>query len=159
MGKHLKDIYPHATKFQVMRYRFNKFMEKVILVAFFLGIVYGAFETGKMVAESQVTHANVEVVKEVEVKSKELPPVLQRIIKCESGGKHYDKNGQVLMRANNNKTVDIGIGQINEFYWGKKATELGYDLTNEQDNLAFTVWLYENHGTEPYVWSKGCWNR
>jgi hypothetical protein len=63
------------------------------------------------------------------------------------------------MRANANRSIDIGIGQINEFYWGKKATEMGYDLTKEADNLAFTIWLFENHGSEPYVWSKACWNK
>lgn len=62
MGKELRDIYPHASWFQVMRFKFNKFMEKVIAVsaciALFVGMLYGAFKTGQATVQSSVTHAN-----------------------------------------------------------------------------------------------------
>ena len=106
MGKHLKDIYPHATKFQVLRYKFNKLMEKVVLTSFILGMIYGAFHLGKATTESKVTHANIEVEKIIEVESKNIPPVLQRIIQCESNGKHFDKNGQVLIGSATKIWVD-----------------------------------------------------
>jgi len=72
---------------------------------------------------------------------------MARIAKCESGNSHYDKNGQVLI----NKSRDVGRYQINVQVWGKKATELGYDLYNEKDNEAFALWLFENKGSEPWV--------
>lgn len=91
-------------------------------------------------------------------------PVLDRIADCESGngGKkgtatHY-RNGQVLIMPNTNKTVDIGYYQINSI-WNKKAAELGFDLTKEADNKSFGRWLYANYGTEPWVYTKSCWNK
>ena len=83
-------------------------------------------------------------------------PVLDRIAVCESNNKHFDKNGQVLMRGNSNKTVDVGIFQINSV-WFSKATELGLDLTKEADNREFAKYLYTTRGTEDWVYSKKCW--
>ncbi len=123
-------------------------------------LVIGGMWVGERKAESIVTHANVEVevIKEVEVTRK--AAVMERIMKCESGGKHFDpKTGQVYTKSNDNKTVDIGKYMINEYYWGKKATEMGLDLTKEVDNEKMAYWIYENHGTEPWIWSKACWSK
>lgn len=97
------------------------------------------------------------MLKEVEkvVLDNSVPPILEKIMKCESGGKHYDKNGQVLI----NRTQDIGIMQINVPIWGKKAHEMGLNLSVEADNIEFGMWLYKNKGTEPWVHSKPCWNK
>lgn len=90
-------------------------------------------------------------------------PVLERIAGCESEGNpkskgsHYGKDGQVRTNANPNGTVDIGKNQINQKVWGKKATELGYDLFVEKDNDAMAKWLYLNYGTEPWYSSEKCW--
>ena len=85
-------------------------------------------------------------------------PVLLRIFKCESNNKHFDKNGQVLMRSNNNKTVDIGIAQINSV-WFAKATELRLDLTKEGDNKEMAQWIYRNRGTDDWSASAKCWSK
>ena len=87
----------------------------------------------------------------------ELPPVMQRIAQCESGDSHYDSTGQITTNGNKNGTVDIGRFQINLYYWAEEATELDYDLTDEDDNTAFAMYLYHNQGTEAWVWSKKCW--
>ena len=116
-------------------------------------LVFGGISYGRLTAEPQVVNAKEIVEVPVETDS----PVLNRIAKCESGGAHY-KNGQVIFNANTNKTVDIGYYQINSI-WNKKASELGLDLTKEADNKAFGVWLYKNYGTEPWVYTKDCWNK
>ena len=103
----------------------------------------------------RTVYADREVIKEVEVKA----PVMERIAKCESGGKHFAPSGQVIVNVNNNKTYDIGKYQINSI-WNKKATELGYNLYIEKDNEAFAMWLYRNYGSEPWSASKAnCWNK
>ncbi len=99
----------------------------------------------------RIVHAE----KIVEVPVKEIPPVMKRIAKCESKGLHY-WDGQVVVRANTNKTVDIGKYQINSI-WNDTASKMGLDLTKEKDNEAFAMYLYETHGTEPWVYSKSCW--
>ena len=86
-------------------------------------------------------------------------PVIDRIEKCESNNSQFDKNGQVLMMANQNGSVDVGIMQINVRLWGAQASKLGYDLTKQVDNEAFGHWLYANYGTEPWVYSKPCWTK
>jgi hypothetical protein len=98
------------------------------------------------------------------IKEQATPPVLQRIMSCESQGSaklkgtHYDKNGQVLMRSNTNRSVDVGIAQINTV-WFKKAKELGYDITKEEDNKAMAEWIYHNVGTQPWYSSAKCWQK
>jgi hypothetical protein len=85
-------------------------------------------------------------------------PVMERIIKAESGGHQYAANGQVLIHINTNGTVDLGVGQINSV-WFSLATKLGYDLTKESDNPAFAEYLYQNYGTDPWYSSKSLWSR
>lgn len=97
-----------------------------------------------------------EVIKEVIVNQEIDYPVLDRIALCESGNKHFDKNGQILMRGNTNRSVDVGKFQINSV-WFAKATELGLDLTKEKDNEEFAKYLYTTRGTEDWVYSKKCW--
>jgi len=85
-------------------------------------------------------------------------PVLDRIAQCESGGHQYAPSGQVLMKPNKNGTIDVGKYQINSV-WFKKATELGYNLTNEADNKAMAEWIYQNKGTGDWASSAHCWNK
>ena len=46
MGKRLKDIYPHATRFQVFKYKVAQFVRKLFKVSLIGGAVYGAFILG-----------------------------------------------------------------------------------------------------------------
>ncbi len=87
-----------------------------------------------------------------------LPPILEKIIQCESKGQQFGKSGQVLLNANSNGTSDVGIAQINTV-WFTKATELGYDLTVEKDNIAMAEWIFNNKGTGAWSSSSNCWNK
>jgi hypothetical protein len=104
-----------------------------------------------------------EVIPTVEAESN-LAPILQRISNCETtgnpnkAGSHWDKNGQVLMRSNVNKSVDVGLFQINSV-WFKKATEMGLDITKEADNTKMAQWIYENRGTGDWSSSANCWRK
>ncbi len=119
--------------------------------------VYGILLLGGVIYPKYKT---VEAIVEVETVS----PVLQRIAGCESQGSaklkgtHFDKNGQVLMRSNTNKTVDLGKYQINTV-WFAKATELGIDLTTEEGNEQMAMWIYKNRGTGDWSASANCWKK
>lgn len=150
-GKPLRKIYPYATKWQMFKYRMRKFFRKV-LIALGLSLAMALiFQLGGMLNPALQYHT-VEAIKEVETPS----PVLERIAKCESGNTHWDKNGQVLMRSNTNKSVDVGRYQINSV-WFAKATELGLDITKEEDNAKMAMWIYKNRGTNDWYSSKACW--
>lgn len=119
------------------------------------GMAYLIFMAGAFFYSTNTTEA---VVKIVMIDS----PVLERIADCESGNgtkgsaSHYE-GGQVLMRANKNGTIDIGKYQVNEHYWGAKATALGLDLTKEADNKKMAEWIYANKGTTDWSASQKCW--
>lgn len=152
-GKRLKDIYPHATRYQLFKYRLARFFRKLTITTLTAIILILAFQLGG-IFNPTLTYQRVEAIKEVEKES----PVLDRISMCESTSSHYDKNGQVLIRPNTNGTVDIGEYQINSV-WFKKATELGLDLTKPQDNKAMAMWIYKNRGTGDWSSSSKCWNK
>lgn len=153
MGKRLKDIYPHATKWQVFKYRVRKFMLGVLRLLILIGIIFGIFTAGRYLYPAKV-YTTQEVIKEVPIKA----TVLQRIAKCESPTGHW-KDGQVALGANTNHSVDIGKYQINNYAWGKKATELGLNLMVEKDNEEMANWIYVNRGTGDWSASFKCWNR
>lgn len=164
MGKPLREVYPHATRWQVIKWKVSEFTKKVIRftakIAFFSGIGYALFMAGAYF-NPVITYATQEkIIKEVIEKDS---PVMDRIAGCESEGNrnskgsHLGKDGQVRTNANQNKSVDIGKYQINQSVWGKKATELGLNLWEEKDNKAMAEWIYANRGTEDWYSSKKCW--
>jgi hypothetical protein len=128
---------------------FKKFLFWTIVVLIAVGI-------GQYFRWAYPTERIVE--KEVVVNQEISYPVLDRIAFCESGNKHFDKNGQVMLRGNTNKTVDVGVFQINSV-WFSKATELGLDLTKEKDNREFAKYLYTTRGTVDWSASSKCWNK
>lgn len=82
-------------------------------------------------------------------------PILAEIAKCESTFRQVGKDGQVL-RGEVNKS-DLGLLQVNEYYHGEKALDLGYDLTTVDGNLAYGKYLYDKEGTRPWSASEKCW--
>lgn len=130
-----------------------KIYQLVIGIIVLVGIAY--FGGAKF--SSKIEYKVNEVEKVIEVPRN--APVLERIATCESNKSHFGKNGQVLVVGNTNKSVDVGYYQINMQIWGAKATELKLNLMVEEDNKKFGEYLYATLGTEPWVWSKKCWNR
>jgi len=141
------------TKWQLFKMKVKNFFKKLLFWTVIGLILVGVYSYLRWAYPTEVIK---EVVKEVIVNQDIKYPVLDRIAQCESGNKHLDKNGQVLLRGNTNKTVDVGVFQINSV-WFAKATELGLDLTKEADNREFAKFLYSTRGTEDWVYSKKCW--
>lgn len=156
-GRRLRDIYPHATRWQVFKYRVRVFLLRCFVIGILIGSIYGAFVAGGIYSPA-VIYTKAEIIKEVESQA----PIMDRIAGCESQGNaklpgtHWDKNGQVLMRSNTNRSVDVGKYQINTV-WFAKATELGLDITLEADNKEMALWIYKNRGTEDWYSSRNCW--
>lgn len=82
-----------------------------------------------------------------------IPAILQRIAFCESGGKQFDENGNVIR----SKTNDIGKYQINLMHY-EEAKKLGLDIYKEPDNEAFAIELWNRNGTRDWSASAKCWN-
>lgn len=83
-------------------------------------------------------------------------PILTEIAWCESKFEHYTDDGTVLRGEITPK--DIGVMQINEYYHGKTADILGYNIHTLEGNMKYARWLYEREGTKPWRSSEKCWN-
>ncbi len=83
-------------------------------------------------------------------------PVMIQIARCESTFKHTLPDGTVLRGAVD--SADTGVMQINTRYHAEKARELGLDLNNLYDNMAYARELYKRQGTRPWNASANCWS-
>lgn len=82
-------------------------------------------------------------------------PILARIAGCESHYRHLDRSGSTLRGVENR--FDVGVMQINLLYHEEDAKELGLNLHNLDDNVAFARHLYERQGAKPWMSSSACW--
>jgi hypothetical protein len=85
-------------------------------------------------------------------------PILAEIARCESTFRHIDKKTGQVLRGVVNKS-DVGLLQVNEYYHGQKAGDLGFDLTTVDGNLAYAKYLYDKEGTKPWSASQKCWDK
>ncbi len=84
-------------------------------------------------------------------------PILADIAACESRFRHFGRNGKPLKGEKN--PYDLGVMQINTLYHGFKAEELGLNLKNIGDNMAYARYLYDKEGTQPWTSSERCWGK
>ncbi len=84
-------------------------------------------------------------------------PVLVSIAKCESRFRQWNSDGSIH-RGEINRS-DLGVMQVNEYYHGEKADELGFDLYTLDGNLAYAKYLYEKEGSRPWASSQKCWGK
>lgn len=170
-GERLRDMYPHATPWQVLKWKIRKFVHAVVRVALIGGVFlaaaagFGAF----VFSSTTTTYATKEVPVQVVVDAP--APVMDRIATCEShnsqmctealakmGMCNAYEVGQVLHHVNKNGTIDTGVMQINSIH-GAEAAALGFNLDNEEDNRAYGKYLYANKGTGDWSASQKCWRR
>ena len=98
-----------------------------------------------------------QVILEVPQKvSPKVPSILEKVAFCESGGRQFDKYGNVKLGIVDKR--DIGKWQINTFYWGAEAKRLGHDIWTLEGNTAMALYIYKTAGLGPWKASKYCWN-
>jgi hypothetical protein len=144
------------TKFQILKIKMKRLLKKLLFWFVVVCMLAGVIQYFRWAYPTTITK---EVVKEVIINQEIKYPILDKIAMCESNNKHFDTNGQVLVRGNtgNRASVDVGTYQVNIMYHGKKATEMGLNLFDQQDNRTYAVYLFETQGTEPWSASKKCW--
>jgi hypothetical protein len=84
-------------------------------------------------------------------------PVMAEIARCESTFRHTLPDGSVLRGKVDNR--DTGVMQINTGYHAETAVQLGLNLYNLNDNMAYARYLYEKKGTQPWNASRPCWGK
>ncbi len=82
-------------------------------------------------------------------------PIMATIAYCESTFRHTLSDGSVLQGRVD--SADTGVMQINKRYHNRRAIELGLNLEDLEDNMAYARYLYEKQGTQPWSASSPCW--
>ena len=87
--------------------------------------------------------------------SRELPPVMRRIMMCESSGNQTMKHPV---------PSDRGLFGINIKIWGdfikklkKENPHANYNVESSEGNTNIALAIYHAYGTEPWYLSKRCW--
>ncbi|MDA8596963.1 hypothetical protein N9L26_01360 [Candidatus Pacebacteria bacterium] len=84
-------------------------------------------------------------------------PVMIQVARCESTFRHTLSDGSVLQGRVDPR--DTGVMQINKGYHEATAINLGLNLDNIYDNMAYARYLYEKQGVQPWSASQPCWGR
>lgn len=84
-------------------------------------------------------------------------PIMIQVARCESTFRHTVSDGSVLKGIVDND--DTGVMQINKRYHAARAAELGLDVYDIYDNMAYARYLYEKQGVQPWNASRPCWGR
>ena len=141
----------HGGKFMFRVKSFLKeLLRKVTIVTALMLLATFIFLAGEWSKPEHVLGANV-------VKEAINFPILEKIAKCESGGKQFKSNGDVVRGKVN--MSDVGKYQINEYINNDEARRLGYDIFTEKGNHDMAVYLFINQGTTPWNSSKACWSK
>lgn len=141
MGSPLCQIYPHATRFQVFKYRFAQIMRKVIIASFIIGAIVGAYKFGNITTKPEAVYAvneidtsDVRYTVKIEGLKKE---VIEELRKCESAG--YKENDGLVIFDSNSKgsfgTLQFQKATVIHFYkvlynkdiTGKEAVMIALD--------------------------------
>lgn len=67
---------------------------------------------------------------------------------CESGLKHFNKDGTVLIGR---ITPDVGITQISPKYWDKELKEKGFDYWTLEGNIKAAKYILDKSGKNAWV--------
>jgi hypothetical protein len=77
------------------------------------------------------------------------------VARCESGMRHYDTDGTVLMNREGSSAT--GIFQLMASYHAEPAQNLGWDIRTPEGNIAYAHHLYQREGLQPWEASAYCW--
>ena len=75
------------------------------------------------------------------------------IIHCESRFKPYALNKKAVVGE------DVGLFQLNSYYWQEQMALNGWDIYDVEDNIEAGMWLLSKSGSDPWIWSYGCWSK
>ncbi len=120
------------------------------------GIAYGYIEDTPAVEEIKSSSPAKNTELKVRSYFEDIPVMIQ-IAKCESGFRHTLADGSVLTGVVD--SADTGVMQINKRYHNEKATTMGLNLNDINQNMAYARHLYETQGTRPWNASAYCWNK
>lgn len=82
-------------------------------------------------------------------------PIMEAIMKCESGGNQFEEDGSVLISKLG--TDDRGLFQIHVPIWGEDIKKIGVDIHTIEGNIIFAKHILEKQGLTAWNPSSKCW--
>ncbi|MEI6532470.1 MAG: hypothetical protein WCO06_01380 [Candidatus Roizmanbacteria bacterium] len=109
-GKLLREIYPHATRWQVFKFKLKKFVRKCLIVSgvmtmAFILIVLGVYVNPAIKCQKKIAEKDNLTLKVNDIKDK----VINDIQSCESKG-HSESDGIIIFDSN--KVASVGTMQF-----------------------------------------------
>lgn len=110
MGKRLKDIYPHATKWQIFKYKVRKFFEKLFIGIITISVLIGIFKAGGYL-KPEIVYKSVKeevILDNLTAKINELKGELIKDIFDNERAGHSESDALITWDPNpNHKSVEI----------------------------------------------------
>jgi hypothetical protein len=127
-GKPLKNIYPHATAWQVFKWKVARFTRKAVIYSFILGLIVSSFKVGSHFF-GETVYAEKEKIVTVDNLGKKIDELkdglLEDLRNCENA--HYTEDDGIIIFDSNNKA------SIGEFQFQKDTVIHYYKTLYSQD--------------------------
>ncbi len=138
-GKRLKDIYPHATRFQVLKYKTKRVARKIFLLSAFFTILYTAFFLGSKLNPATI-YTKAEVIREIDSLSTKIEQLKEEVLDLVKQGESQNKDEDYALitfdpHKTNNKVEIASVGSYQYkiptviFYYKKLYNQ---DITRKQ---------------------------
>lgn len=138
MGEPLCKIYPHATRWQVLKYNIAMWTRKGLIGVFIAGAIFGVFKTGEYSSSQNPAVAFIDrevSIDKSDVKFKEKieflkDDVIEQLRKCESAG-HKESDGIIIFDSNEKASIGTLQFQVNTVIHYEKILN-GRDITKKE---------------------------
>lgn len=105
MGEPLRNIYPHATKWQVFKYKFALYLRRVLIGSMIVGAIVGSFKIGRTTTEPVFVQAEDKSKAMYMSKVDKLKEdIANQLMACESAG-HTEDDGIIIFDSNNKASI------------------------------------------------------
>lgn len=141
-GERLRDIYPHATKFQVFKWKLRRFVRKVVLVLMGVAVIGVSLFIGSQYSPKVVYHAQAERIVTIDSLKNKVDEmkveVIEALANCESSGASdddalivYDNNSAGTLKGKNIPSIGSMQWKITTVQFFEKMRS-GKVLTNKE---------------------------
>lgn len=126
----------------------------VVVILYLTGNGQGEPANAGEVATGKVASATTNISPTTSTTNLSADVVLPIIAGCESGGRQFDDEGNLIT---NPTTTAVGKYQIMASLHEEKAKSLGFDIRTEAGNEAYAKYLYAENGLEDWEATRWCW--
>ncbi len=138
MGQRMCDVYPHATRWQVFKFKVRDAFRKCMVAVFFLALLVGTYKSGSFLSPRMVV-ANNEITKSVDSLPSKIEDlktdVVTRLSNCERAGLTED-DGIIIYDDNASGTLGNQIPSIGVLQFKKSTVQHYYKTLYKKDITA-----------------------